>query len=239
MYEKVFKTFDSIPTLTFLIYFSILYLLSLWTLHCLLAQCSASYQGLGSDRQSYILCKFLEVKIFIFFCYMAVIALIREDINLFDTTNHRQNPQVMINMATAYVVKDVMEVFLNKKIATTTLIHHACVVLAYLHVITVLNGDYNREGIFKVRMVIYFNGINFSLLQCFIYYAVFTSINFPYKLFLALRFFVARDGGFHRGMKTVTFLHKLLCLAINLYWQTFYLGRLWPVLLNSGVMTGM
>lgn len=75
-------------------------------------------------------------------------------------------------------------------------------------------------------------------MQCFIYYAVFTSINFPYKLFLALRFFVARNGGFHRGMKSVTFLHKLLCLAINLYWQSFYLGRLWPVLLNSGVTTG-
>lgn len=154
MYEEVFKTFDSIPTLTFLIYFSILYLISTWTLHRLLAECSASYQSLGYDRQSYILCKLLEVKIFIFFCYMATIALIREDINLFDTTNHRQNPQVMINMATAYVVKDVMEVFLNKKIARTTLIHHACVVLAYLHVITVLNGDYNREGIFKVEIVI-------------------------------------------------------------------------------------
>ena len=84
---------------------------------------------------------------------MAAIALMREDINLFDTANHRQNPQVMINMATAYVVKDVMEVFLNKKIARTTLIHHACVVLAYLHVITVLNGDYNREGIFKVGIM--------------------------------------------------------------------------------------
>ena len=215
----------------------------MFILHCLLAQCSASYQGLGSDRQSYILCKFLEVKLFIFLCYMASRALIREDINLFDTTNHRQNPQVMINMATSYVVKDVMEVFLNKKIARTTFIHHACVVLAYLHVITVLHGDYNREGIFKVRMSIFLFSVginyNFSLLQCFIYYAVFTSINFPYKLFLALRFFVARNGGFHRGMKTVTFFHKLLCLAINLYWQTFYLGRLWPVLLNSGVMTGI
>ena len=56
---------------------------------------------------------------------------------------------------TILVVKDIMEVFLNKKIASTTLIHHGCVVLAYLHVITVLNGDYNREGIFKVRIVIF------------------------------------------------------------------------------------
>ena len=78
----------------------------------------------------------------------------REDINLFDTTNHKQNPQVMVNMSTAYVVKDVMEVLINKKIARTTLIHHGCVVLAYLHVITVLHGDYNVEGIFKVKFFI-------------------------------------------------------------------------------------
>ena len=102
MYEQIFQTFDSIPTVTFLISFTILYLLSVCLLHLMLVRASATYVSLGYGRQSYILCKFLEVKLFIFFCYMAAIALIREDINLFDTTNHRQNPQVMINMATAY-----------------------------------------------------------------------------------------------------------------------------------------
>ena len=153
MYEAVFQTFDSIPTVTFLILFPILYLLALLLLHSLLGKCSASYQGLSYGRQTYVLCKLLEVKIFIFFCYMGVTALLREDINLFDTTNHRQNPQVMVNMATAYVVKDVMEVCINKKIARTTLIHHLCVVFAYFHVISVLHADYNVEGIFKVKFL--------------------------------------------------------------------------------------
>ena len=31
---------------------------------------------------------------FVFLLYMGVAALLREDINLFDTSNHRQNPQV-------------------------------------------------------------------------------------------------------------------------------------------------
>ena len=56
----------------------------------------------------------------------------------------------MINMATVYVVKDVVELFTNKLISHTTVVHHVCVVLAYLHVINVLHGDYNVEGIFKV-----------------------------------------------------------------------------------------
>ena len=74
----------------------------------------------------------------------------REDINLFDTANHKQNPQVMINMATMYTVKDVVEVLSNRMISRTTIVHHTCVLLAYSHVLSVLHGDYNVEGIFKV-----------------------------------------------------------------------------------------
>ena len=32
--------------------------------------------------------------VFVFLLYMGVAALLREDINLFDTANHKQNPQV-------------------------------------------------------------------------------------------------------------------------------------------------
>ena len=78
-------------------------------------------------------------------------SLCREDINLFDTANHKQNPQVMINMATMYTVKDVVEIFINRMISRTTIVHHTCVFLAYSHVLTVLHGDYNVEGIFKVE----------------------------------------------------------------------------------------
>ena len=39
-------------------------------------------------------CHLLEVGVFVFLLYMGVAALLREDINLFDTANHRQNPQV-------------------------------------------------------------------------------------------------------------------------------------------------
>ena len=56
----------------------------------------------------------------------------------------------MVNCATIYTVKDAVEVVRNKKISRTTIIHHTCVVLAYLYVLNVLHGDYNVEGIFKV-----------------------------------------------------------------------------------------
>ena len=78
--------------------------------------------------------------------------LCREDIHLFDTTNHKQNAQVMINMATMYTVKDAVEVISNKMISRTTVLHHTCVLIAYCHVLTVLHGDFNVEGIFKVKI---------------------------------------------------------------------------------------
>ena len=148
IYNIIFDTFDSISTGTFLVSFTVTYLACFPVLHLVLSQLD-KYSKLSYDRQSYIQCKLLEVLVFIFLCYMGIMALVKEDIHLFDTTNHKQNPQVMINMATVYTVKDVVEMFINKKMTRTTYLHHSCVVLAYFHVQSVLHGDYNVEGIFK------------------------------------------------------------------------------------------
>ena len=61
--------------------------------------------------------------------------------------------QVMINMATVYCVKDMVEMVRNKLMTRTTLVHHSCVILAYCHVLTILHDDYNVEGIFKVIII--------------------------------------------------------------------------------------
>merc|ERR1712198_108648 len=147
-------TFDSVPTLQFLSIFSLFYLSLFPLLHLSLSK-AGRYSKLNYDRQSYILCKLLEVVVFIFLTIMGIIALLREDINMFDTRNHKQNPQVMINMATVYCIKDILEMFINKKITRTTILHHTCVILAYCHVLSVLHGDYNVEGIFKCFLILW------------------------------------------------------------------------------------
>ena len=159
IYNIIFDTFDSISTGTFLASFTVTYLACFPLVHLVLSQ-NDIYCKLGKARQSYIQCKLLEVGVFIFLCYMGIMALVKEDIHLFDTTNHKQNPQVMINMATVYTVKDVVEMVINKKMTRTTYLHHSCVVLAYFHVQSVLHGDYNVEGIFKVLSI---NLINSNL----------------------------------------------------------------------------
>ena len=43
--------------------------------------------------------------------------------------------QVLINMATMYVGKDLANLLINKRIAATTVVHHVCVFMAYGYVL--------------------------------------------------------------------------------------------------------
>ena len=57
------------------------------------------------------------------------------DISILDPQKHAPNPQIMINMATMYVGKDVANLLINKRIAKTTVLHHVCVIFAYGYVL--------------------------------------------------------------------------------------------------------
>ena len=116
----------------------------------------------------------------------------------------------MINLATMYVTKDVVEMFVNKKIALTTMVHHGGVICAYFYTLYVLNTNFNVEGIFK----------------CFLGYAAFTSLDFPYEIYLALRFFINRAGRFNHFLKQYVFGHNFLCVICNFSWQTYYFTTL-------------
>ena len=63
----------------------------------------------------------------------------RGQISVMDTRKHDDNVQVLVNMATMYVTKDLTRILLNRRIATTTVIHHICVFMAYGYVLGYLN----------------------------------------------------------------------------------------------------
>lgn len=90
------------------------------------------------------------------------------------------------------------------------MLHHFCVVIAYFYLMHVLNTNFNVEGVFK----------------CFIAYGAFTAANFPYKVYLAGRFLVDRQGGLLRAGLYYTVCHKLVCVLANLAWQAWYSARL-------------
>ena len=126
---------------------------------------------------------------------------------------------MVINLSTMYATKDTVELFVNKRIANSTILHHIGVICAYLYCLSVLTtSEFNTEGIFKN----------------FIGYAGFTCLDFPYEIFLAIRFFISRTGRLIHCLKRYVFLHNLVCVGCNFSWQTFYLLKLLHYFHNSG-----
>ena len=224
MYDTIFTTLDSIPTVPFLLGFLPTYLALFPLLHHLLLT-TASYSSLEYKKQSNILCNLAQLTVLIPISFVALTALWREDVSLVHTDQHKNNVQVLINISSMYVTKDVVEIFINKKIANTTIIHHICVICAYIYCISVLTTDFKVEGIFKN----------------FIGYAGFTCLDFPYEIFLALRFFISRTGSLIHFLKRYVFFHNLVCVTCNFSWQTFYFLKLvlsWH-LAGTGALTAL
>jgi len=217
LYDVLFQFIDSIPTITFLAWFMILLLFVYPVVYNILLK-SPKYVSINYEKKSYILCNIMEVSVQVIITFIALTALWRQDINLVDTANHKQNPQILINIATMYTMKDVVELFVNKKLAKSTIVHHICVIMAYFYVIRVLTTDFNVEGIFK----------------CFIGYGGFTTLAFPYKVYLSLRFFIDRNGKLNNFCKKYAFFHKLLLVSVNITWQTFYFIKLIITFYSTG-----
>ena len=74
-------------------------------------------------------------------------ALYRGDVSILDTMKHAPNPQIMINMATMYAVKDLANILINKRIAATTVLHHLCVFIAYVYVLRYLYSEDQKRNL--------------------------------------------------------------------------------------------
>ena len=67
--------------------------------------------------------------------WFALTAVSRGHISILDTRRHAENVQVLVNMASMYVTKDLARILINRRIAMTTVIHHICVFIAYAYVL--------------------------------------------------------------------------------------------------------
>ena len=67
--------------------------------------------------------------------WFALTAVSRGQISILDTRRHAENVQVLVNMASMYVTKDLARILINRRIAVTTVIHHICVFIAYAYVL--------------------------------------------------------------------------------------------------------
>ena len=164
-------------------------------------------------------------------------ALYHGDLNIFNTRQFAPNPQIMINMATMYTVKDLASLLINKRIASTTVLPHICVFLAYFYV---LRFVFRKLGFFITT------SYDFSILcdedrwrseegffKCFIAHASFTMFAFPVDMYFAVRFFINREGFLNYVLKRFCLVYNIICVSVNLLWQAGYL-----IYLNSIGMMG-
>ena len=209
LYDAIFQFIDSVPTLTFLFGFSIFYMILFGFLYLILLE-SKIFASSTSVRQTYILCKIMNGLVRLFLVYVAIMALWRKDIHMFNTGSHQQTPQIMINLSTMYTWRVFIELFLYRKNAKSTIIHHVCVIVAYIYVISVLTEDYNVEGIFKN----------------FIGYAGFTTFLIALDPYCAFRFFIDKNGRFNYMFKRFALINQLMYFICNYSWQIFYIIKL-------------
>ena len=72
---------------------------------------------MSAARQSYVVAKLQEAAVLLFICWFTVVAVARADISFVHTTRHKQNVQVLINIAGLFVVTDVLELLTNQRMA--------------------------------------------------------------------------------------------------------------------------
>ena len=106
-------------------------------------------------------------------------------------------------------------VFAAKKLKETQAFYCLWAGIFYTYcfdIFSILTDDHawKKEGVFK----------------SFIAYASFTTLDFPFELYLWLRYFVQRDGLTDSLMKRYVLLHNIAIVSLNMMWQARYLLQL-------------
>ena len=73
-----------------------------------------------------------------------------------------------------------------------------------------------------------------GVFKSFIAYASFTMFDFPIEFFLAVRFFIKRNGLANALLSRYILLHNIVCVSCNMLWQFSYL----IYLLNTNLIQG-
>ena len=64
------------------------------------------------------------------------------------------------------------------------------------------------------------------MFKSFIAYASFTTLDFPFELYLWVRYFVPRAGAVDTLMRRYVLLHNIVIVSCNMLWQARYLLHL-------------
>jgi len=163
------------------------------------------YNNYDNDRKEYILTNMLK-SIFLFFMSIAVVANIGSGtINLYDTSNWSANIIFWKNLVAVYTSTDLIGLIRNKKMATTTIIHHYCVLIGFL---VISFKQFKEEGVYKAIFI----------------YGCFSSLAFLVNFYLGYRFLDNKDSIFSKTIKSLSHKSYLFVIICNILWQLYYIA---------------
>jgi hypothetical protein len=166
-----------------------------------LGKLSSSYTAIPDDKRFYVISNL--VKSGVLLAYSPMCAKLLYSALLHDEWS---TPRIR-NMGVLYAIPDFVSLLLVRRMATSTKIHHVCVVLFMLVNLVV---EYEHESVGRALVV----------------YAVFSTFAYGVNLLLASRFLAVSEV-LAFIMSTLALLIYGSCLAVNWTWQLAFLSRLW------------
>lgn len=174
----------------------------------ILTKCSQKYNEYATDRKEYILTNIIKSNVLVVISGMVIGVITDDNVNLLTVRNKTKQYLIWKNIAALYACTDFVGLVKNKKMQTSTLIHHYCVLIMYV-VISVL--DFDQESVFKAAVM----------------YGAFSSLAFLVNFYLGLRFLVQKHGKCDLIIKNLSAVSYILVSAINWSWQIYYLKMLY------------
>ena len=173
---------------------------SYFTFDYFLRQYSSSYSKIPDDKRFYVLMNLIKSGVLLSYTPMAM-QLLYETLAL-DVWNSNK---IRI-MGTLYCIPDFVSLFVVRKMAKSTQIHH--VVVCVFNVVSVYN-DYTQENVIRAIMV----------------YAVFSTFAYLVNLLLASRF-LPTTYLMRVILSATALVIYIACCAINWFWQVWFLSTI-------------
>jgi hypothetical protein len=172
-----------------------------FVLHFYLSRHSSSYARIADDKKFYVLSNLIKSAVLLSYSPLAA------DVLYAIFTRDEWSTSRIRNLGVLYAIPDFVSLFLVRRMALTTKLHHICVVV---FMVVNLYNDYAIENVARALVV----------------YAVFSTFAYLVNLLLASRF-LKLSVGLSLCMSAAALGVYIGCLALNWGWQILFLFRLW------------
>ena len=199
--NNIIKLLSNTPVYIFIPSVMIVYRLYYILYHYILIF-NNNYGSLSKERQYYIIFNMAKSSMLAFLTYLIFLGYNNNIISL--TKIDWSNQLLFKNITGLYAITDLVPLFVNrKKMMTSTIIHHICVIIAF---VGVLNSNLEDIGISNAIIL----------------YGLYSSMAFFVNFFLGVRFLI-KNNSYINYIKKITFINYIIACTCNWSLQSIYL----------------